>query len=600
MRIRIAVPDEHVGAEVVDPALEAVTKLNEYMLDTGQTPTSYELIRRGARWRPEDPGDEHFDHGGTIASRGWGDCDDWAPLHAATLRRTGQDPGARARVIPSGPNTFHALVERSDGTIEDPSIAAGMKSDRPSNIIAGLDDAMHVYACDPHDGRIYQGALAPTVGPLTLHCGPGLAVRGCHVQGHGPLYEARVDVPIHGMAVIGMRGHHRRHPHHPRRRVHGAVPTCLSATHVAPNRLAAVHGALVGALMCGEAAGMIHPLDRYKLLALQHAQAGATPGQVHEMLRQQMHADLLAQAQAEGRHPAELAYELRNAITDPTMVTGVSGVHLSDGNARWGRGYVIGGFFDAIADVATSVVSDVGKVAKAVVSTVGPWVGTVLHGVEAAASLVPGLGTAVSDVVAAAETAYDAAAAALSGNPLEGAIDAAYNFALASVPGAEALRPALDPAKAALFKLLEKKEPIEASALDAVLAAVPDSPKIGPLSPRSVVASFGHLIADKLGVKQSMKFVPKSAPAAHPNPAIQSPTGRAAVVHTPAGHAVVAPPAPAKPAPKPAPKRVTMHAPSPHPAGPMPLPATPGRGIVHAATHKLTLVSINPLVTHIA
>src|SRR5579863_5096688 len=136
MRIRIAVPEAFADPNVIDAALEAVTRLDESMIRHGQSPTSHQLITSGAVWRPENMGDEHFDHGGTIATRGWGDCDDWAPLHAATLRASGEDPGAIARVVPSGPSTYDAIVQRTDGSIEDPSIAAGMKPAR----VGGIDD----------------------------------------------------------------------------------------------------------------------------------------------------------------------------------------------------------------------------------------------------------------------------------------------------------------------------------------------------------------------------------------------------------------------------------------------------------------------------
>jgi len=103
MRIQLAIPEKHVTAPVLNGALEAVTRLNESLLKAGDTPTDLELIKAGAIWKPEPPGDEHFDHGKEIASRGWGDCDDWAPLRAARLRATGEDPGARAVVRKSGP-----------------------------------------------------------------------------------------------------------------------------------------------------------------------------------------------------------------------------------------------------------------------------------------------------------------------------------------------------------------------------------------------------------------------------------------------------------------------------------------------------------------
>lgn len=132
MRVNVAIPEDHVKKPVLDAALEAVTRLNEDLIRSGKSPTSYQLIEAGARWKPEPPGQEHFDNGSILAKRGDGDCDDWAPLHAATLRVTGRDPGAIAEVRKTGPKRWHATVTRSDGREDDPSLKAGMPG--PGNV----------------------------------------------------------------------------------------------------------------------------------------------------------------------------------------------------------------------------------------------------------------------------------------------------------------------------------------------------------------------------------------------------------------------------------------------------------------------------------
>lgn len=143
MRIRLAVPDELDDAErkeALNHALEAVTIANAGMMRAGLAPKITPLIKAGrVKWRPEPPGDEHFDLASTVVGRGWGDCDDLAPAYAGQLRATGRDPEARAFVRRSGPTRWHALVRRGDGTVEDPSRAAGMGhsvsgdgGDRPS------------------------------------------------------------------------------------------------------------------------------------------------------------------------------------------------------------------------------------------------------------------------------------------------------------------------------------------------------------------------------------------------------------------------------------------------------------------------------------
>ncbi|MDE3097021.1 MAG: hypothetical protein KGK07_13615 [Chloroflexota bacterium] len=314
MRIRVAVPDEHVTPDVIDPVLEAVTRVNEHLIASGQTPTATELVKLGAIWRPENMGDEHFDHGKSIAERGWGDCDDWAPLKAAELRATGEDPDAVARVVPSGPNTFHAIVHSHGRDLlgpEDISVQAGMKGRMAEHTsVSGVCDGIDVWACDPHDGRIYQGQLAPSVGPLSIHCGPGMAVRGCTIHGPaGPvhLFEARVDMPISGSRLVHVRSYNRHRP----RRVHGAMlPAALSVTHMAPTVHDAINGALVGAILAHQSD---HPVDvdRYKLMALQGAMSGLSPGDVRARLAQAIHEDLHEAAAMTGHDPATHLHNLR-------------------------------------------------------------------------------------------------------------------------------------------------------------------------------------------------------------------------------------------------------------------------------------------------
>jgi hypothetical protein len=141
MRINVAVPEAHVDAPVLDAALEATTRLNESMLARKEIPTFEKGLHHGIKWKPEPPGAEHFDHAGTVLARKWGDCDDLAPWHAASLRHTGEDPGAHAVAKRSGPNRWHAVVQRSDGKIDDPSRRAGMGSHK--GIIGGVLPLMY-------------------------------------------------------------------------------------------------------------------------------------------------------------------------------------------------------------------------------------------------------------------------------------------------------------------------------------------------------------------------------------------------------------------------------------------------------------------------
>jgi hypothetical protein len=186
MRINVAIPEAHVKKPVLDAALEAVTRLNEDLIESGQSPTSHQLIDAGARWKPEKPGDEHFDNGAIVSRRGHGDCDDWAPLHAATLRVTGEDPGAKAIVRKSGEKRWHAIVQRSNGTIDDPSLAAGMPGPGQRGVLGGAVPWM--FRAPPERSSV-SGAFIAT---------PHLAMRPI-ADRHGMIesWQARTDLPWH-------------------------------------------------------------------------------------------------------------------------------------------------------------------------------------------------------------------------------------------------------------------------------------------------------------------------------------------------------------------------------------------------------------------
>ena len=143
MRIQLGVPDvldDHERKEALDAALEATTVANTGLFKRGLVPRITTLIKSGkVKWEPEPAGqDEHFDLATTVHKRGHGDCDDLAPAYAAQLRAEGTDPEAHAFVRKSGPERWHALVRRGDGTIEDPSLAAGMGTWKKRHNVSGV------------------------------------------------------------------------------------------------------------------------------------------------------------------------------------------------------------------------------------------------------------------------------------------------------------------------------------------------------------------------------------------------------------------------------------------------------------------------------
>lgn len=245
MRIQIAVPEAHVTKPVLDGALEAVTRLNEQLIESGATPTDEQLIAQGAKWKPEPPGQEHFDHGAIVAQRGHGDCDDWAPLRAARLRVTGEDPGARAVVRKSGPKRWHATVIRSDGSEDDPSLDAGMPGPaRTVGVMGSWVPAMRE--------RIHgvNGTFIAT---------PHLALRPvADRMGQVESWQARADLPWHWQP--------------------GNAPAdvAMVTLHQSPVSDQAVVGAVRGAMRLGMASGYAHPEHVKRMAAISDACEGAS------------------------------------------------------------------------------------------------------------------------------------------------------------------------------------------------------------------------------------------------------------------------------------------------------------------------------------
>jgi hypothetical protein len=251
MRINVAVPEAHVDAPVLDAALEATTRLNESMLKRDEVPTFERGLKSGIKWRPEPPGAEHFDHARTVVERKWGDCDDLAPWQAASLRHTGEDPGAKAIAHRSGPNRWHAVVRRSDGSIDDPSKRAGMGP----NVAPGVRAATLP--------RMSTAPSSSVVGG-TYIVRPEIALRP--VRG---AYQARADLPWYWREHLADK----------------ATPTdyALTSLHTAPTAASALTGAIDGACMLGVASGCAAERDLHKLGAISDLLEGMTIGEAIEI-----------------------------------------------------------------------------------------------------------------------------------------------------------------------------------------------------------------------------------------------------------------------------------------------------------------------------
>lgn len=111
-------------ALVVEAAVEGLTLANVVLIEQGVVPPYPHDTN--VRYQLEPPGEEDWKLAHNVVRDGWGDCEDIAAWTAAGHRVTGFDPGARVVIMEMGPGKLHAVVELSDGTIEDPCLDLGM------------------------------------------------------------------------------------------------------------------------------------------------------------------------------------------------------------------------------------------------------------------------------------------------------------------------------------------------------------------------------------------------------------------------------------------------------------------------------------------
>lgn len=240
MRINVAVPEAHITPEVLDAALEGVTRLDESLLHAGVVPTFRDAVQR-VRWKPEPPGQEHFDHAALVLHRGHGDCDDLAPWEAASLRATGADRGARAVVKQVGPKRWHAVVRKSDGRIIDPSAAAGMPAPAGTAVVGGVLPTMQTESS--------------VVGSYIEH--PRLALRPVFDRaGQHESWQARADLPWHW------------------RPGRSPVDIAMVSLHKSPIAAQAIAGAAIGAAHLGAHDTPMDPAAMMRLQAIADVAGG--------------------------------------------------------------------------------------------------------------------------------------------------------------------------------------------------------------------------------------------------------------------------------------------------------------------------------------
>jgi hypothetical protein len=253
VRLKIAIPEPHVSKPVLDAGLEAVTRLNEQMLAAGEIPTFERGLRYGIRWRPEPKGDEHFDSADKVIGRKWGDCDDLAPWHAASLRQSGEDPAAKAVVRRSGPKMWHAVVQRGDGSIDDPSKRAGMAPGVTPGVFGEGFDVVGISGavCPP----MIQPEYSSVVGAYIVR--PQIALRPFYGQ-----FQARADLPWNWREHMAMDEPNK-------------TALNLTALHTAPVASTALTGAINDVCCAGMAAEGVQDEHLDRLCAIADACDGA-------------------------------------------------------------------------------------------------------------------------------------------------------------------------------------------------------------------------------------------------------------------------------------------------------------------------------------
>ena len=110
----------------IKPLLDALVVVNRLYLRSHHVPPLY---KSGVRYlqEPADGKPEEFAAIPVVLARGWGDCDDLAPYRVAELQEAGEKARIRITWRRVGKRrTYHVLVRRADGRIEDPSRLLGM------------------------------------------------------------------------------------------------------------------------------------------------------------------------------------------------------------------------------------------------------------------------------------------------------------------------------------------------------------------------------------------------------------------------------------------------------------------------------------------
>lgn len=116
MRLQVDIPTNGASLSRV---LEGVIEASR--LQWRAHPEWRPLYETRIRYQRPKPGIEKLQTSAELRAAGHGDCDRLTVDRVAELRERGGEEGACAYVYQTGPTTWHAVVRRGDGAIEDPS-----------------------------------------------------------------------------------------------------------------------------------------------------------------------------------------------------------------------------------------------------------------------------------------------------------------------------------------------------------------------------------------------------------------------------------------------------------------------------------------------
>jgi hypothetical protein len=519
--VRIGIPDEHIKPAVLNAGLEAVTKLNEGLIASGQAPTFAQAMAQGVKWKPEPPGLESFDHAGIVSARGWGDCDDLAPLHAASLRVSGQDPGAQAVVFKSGPHRWHAVVKHGDGSLSDPSQTAGM--------------------------RVREGSEAAGIPPAVVGCMSGPCVSGADARPYVAVtrdaraYVGRADLPFGKNGRYAVSVIHRDVT--PARALAAAMTGVAALVGCNPELASERHAVRLHAL-----SGLLRgksPVEVARVVGVKETKAAVqTLAELCPAILTELQAHRRAVENGGSRvagspfggrsrggwKPPHKRTGKRPAPPKPPGGGGGGDDDQGDDGGAADDNLAVA-FDDAVGFSFGHLFSDIGKGVAQAAQVVKGAAG-IIQGVV---SLVPGIGTGISAAIGAGMALLD------GGSPLEIAIHAAFG-AIPIPPGARDLaRIALD----AVLALVKTRDVGEA-AIAAVRAKIPSG------LPQQVFDTLAHLVLSHIHGRATTAIVshpPGQATQIHPLQTAAQFHALHAVAPTPIKPALV------RPLPRPMPTR---------------------------------------------